>query len=143
MADAPRYPEAKPAFPLLPQPHDIRFTQDTYTPSPHDAIAVIGGTDKIRRHIAKLAPELGLSATATEHTGVQITIGNDDEDESYSIDITVKGVDIAAKSERGAFYALQTLRGLKQNGKFQGVHVIDSPDFKIRAIHAMADSDFK
>ena len=141
MTDIPRFPETKPAFPLLPQPHEIRFNQDVYTPNPHDAVAVIGGSDRIRRHIAKLAPELGLSAMQRENAGVRIMIGNDDEDESYTIDVTARGVDIAAKGERGAFYALQTLRGLKQNGRFQGVHITDSPDFKIRAIHAMADSD--
>ena len=141
MPDAQRFPEVKPDFPLLPQPHDIHYNDESYRPSPHDAIAVIGGSDKIRRHIAKLAPELGLSAMPRENAGVRILIGNDDEDEAYTIDITAKGVDIAAKGERGAFYALQTLRGLKRHGRFQGVHVTDGPDFKIRAIHAMADSD--
>ena len=140
-ADVKRFPEMKPDFPLLPQPHNIHYNDESYRPNPHDAIAVIGGSDKIRHHIAKLAPELGLSAMPRENAGMRIMIGNDDEDESYTIDITVKGVDIAAKGERGAFYALQTLRGLKRNGRFQGVHVADSPDFKIRAIHAMADSD--
>ena len=141
MADVRRLPEPRPAFPLLPKPHDIQYNGESYRPSPKDYIAVIGGSDKIRRHIAKLAPELGLSATPKENAAMRIIIGNDDEDESYTIDITAKGADIAAKSERGAFYAIQTLRGLKRNGSFQGVRITDSPDFKMRAIHAMADSD--
>ena len=141
MADVKRFPEMKPDFPLLPQPHIIHYNGESYRPSPKDCIAVIGGSDKIRRHIAKLAPELGLSATPKENAAMRIMIGNDDEDESYTIDISAKGADIAAKSERGAFYAIQTLRGMKRNGRFQGVRITDSPDFKMRAIHAMADSD--
>ena len=141
MADAQRPPEAKPDFPLLPQPHDIQYNGEFYRPNPQDCITVDGGSGKIRRHIAKLAPELGLSSTATERTGVRIAIGNDEEDESYTIVITADGVAINAKGERGAFYALQTLRGLKRDGVFQGVNISDAPDFSMRVIHAMADSD--
>ncbi|MEG1805258.1 MAG: beta-N-acetylhexosaminidase [Clostridia bacterium] len=54
--------------------------------------------------------------------------------EGYVIDIDKNGISIKASDERGAFYAVQTLRQLKHNVKtLPCLHIEDSPQFKFRS----------
>ncbi len=59
-------------------------------------------------------------------------------DEGYLLDITRSRVLIAARTERGLFYGVQTLKQLARGGgdrrMVAGVRVIDWPDFRYRGI---------
>lgn len=135
--------DAAPPFPLLPMPTECRESGGSYRPEAGDRLVVRGGGERLMRHagrfgdLRKLKTERG--STAPER-GIFVSAGDDDGDESYTLSVKADGVAIRAGSERGAFYALQTLRGLERDGAFRGVEIKDRPDFRLRAIHAMADS---
>ncbi|MBP5530786.1 MAG: hypothetical protein J6Y54_01970, partial [Lentisphaeria bacterium] len=133
-------------FPPLPRPRNIRFTGKCYKVSKGDALMISNASERLLRHARKFAEKWGLELAkdgeiGCEMRGVFVTVGDRPDDESYTIRVDADGVTVNAKGERGAFYALQTLRGWWQDGEFNGVEINDAPAFPIRAIHANADSD--
>lgn len=55
------------------------------------------------------------------------------QDEAYRLVVTSKGVQVEATTEKGVYWALQTLRQLEQkNGRFKACEIVDWPAFKIR-----------
>lgn len=59
-----------------------------------------------------------------------------DSEEGYKLQIHKKGITIQAKSATGAFYALQTVAKLSQNGKELPISTIeDEPRFPYRGLH--------
>jgi len=138
--------EAAPAFPLVPQPQQCRFTGNDYQVRPGDRLIVASASEKLLRHARKFAAKWGLELAtfaAPDARGIRVSYGNSPDDESYTISINADGATVKAKGERGAFYALQTLRGLERKGVFKGAEIADAPAFPKRAIHANADSDAK
>ena len=55
--------------------------------------------------------------------------------EGYTMDITEESVTVTAKSSRGAFYAIQTLRQLFAQSEIPCVHIEDEPDFAYRCYY--------
>lgn len=55
--------------------------------------------------------------------------------EEYEIDITKESIKISAKSEQGAFWAIQTLRQIFKNEKIPCLHIEDYPDFSYRGFY--------
>ena len=105
-----------------------------------------GGSARCARHAAKFARKYGLEVvndTGAGARGIRVIYGSDMDDESYTIRVGRNGATVRARGERGAFYALWTLRGLFRNGAFRGAEIEDAPAFPRRAIHANADSDTK
>jgi len=137
---------AAPEFPLLPTPRKIRFTGSVYRVRKGDHLMISGASERLRRHARKFAAQWGLALAADgeigcDMSGICIAVGDDPADESYTIRADEDGVMVNARGERGAFYALQTLRGLRSNGAFRCAEIEDAPAFPLRAIHANADSD--
>ncbi len=135
--------DSAPPFPLLPMPARYRENGEKYQVKSGDRFIVSGGHERLMRHATRLAGDWQLKAengTAKSERGIFVDVGSDPEDESYTLTVNASGAILRAKGERGGFYGLQTLRGLEHNGVFKGADIADSPDFKLRAIHAMADS---
>ncbi len=57
-----------------------------------------------------------------------------DYDEGYVIYTSEYGVDITARSAAGAFYALQSVRQLVENGEWQTGTIVDYPRFEYRGV---------
>ena len=140
-------PATSPAeFPLLPYPRKCRFTGVDYKVQSGDKLTIPGGSARFARHAKKFADRCGLEVVAgpgTAARGIRVVYGSDMDDESYTVKVDADGATVRAKGERGAFYALWTLRGLYRNGAFKGAEIDDAPAFARRAIHANADSDTK
>ncbi|MBP5531432.1 MAG: family 20 glycosylhydrolase, partial [Lentisphaeria bacterium] len=133
-----------PDFPLLPRPQSCTFTGSGYQVQPGDKLTIPGGSARFARHAERFARRYGLEVVAGDGKaarGIRVVYGPDMDDERYTIRVGKNGATVRAKGERGAFYALWTLRGLERNGVFSGAEIEDAPAFPKRAIHANADSD--
>ena len=71
---------------------------------------------------------IDFGAKAAEKAGVKNTEG------AYCLSIDEKGVRITGHDERGAFYALQTLRQVLESGRLPYMTVFDWPDLKYRGV---------
>ena len=141
-------PATPPAdFPqLFPYPRKCTFTGVDYKVREGDKLMIPGGSARFARHAKKFADKCGLEVvtdTGFGARGIRVIYGSDMDDERYTIRIGKNGATVRARGERGAFYALWTLRGLYRNGAFKGAVIDDAPSFARRAIHANADSDTK
>ena len=140
-------PATSPAdFPLLPYPRKCTFTGVDYKVREGDKLMIPRGSARFARHAKKFADRCGLEVvtdTGRGARGIRVVYGSDMDDESYTIRIGKNGATVRARGERGAFYALWTLRGLYRGGAFKGAEIEDAPAFARRAIHANADSDTK
>ena len=140
-------PATAPAdFPLLPYPRKCRFTGVDYQVRGGDKLMIPRRSARFARHAKKFADRCGLEVVPDSGKGargIRVVYGSDMDDESYTIRIGKNGATVRARGERGAFYALWTLRGLFRNGAFKGAEIEDAPAFPRRAIHANADSDTK
>lgn len=56
-------------------------------------------------------------------------------DEAYVLDVTPEGAELRARTERGMFYGIQTLRQLLRDGRVPAVRMEDSPRFAYRGLH--------
>ena len=57
------------------------------------------------------------------------------QEEAYRLVVSRKGIEVEATTEKGVYWALQTLRQLEQKGKrscFETCEIVDWPAFKIR-----------
>ena len=136
--------EEPPRFPLVPQPQKCRFTGVDYQVAPGDKLLIPFRSERLLRHARKFAAKYGLEVAADNGRaarGIRVSYGDDADDESYTIRVGKNGATVRAKGERGAFYALQTLRALERDRVFRGAEIEDFPAFPKRAIHANADSD--
>ena len=133
-----------PEFPLLPRPKSCTFTGRGYKVKVGDKLMIPGNSARFARHAKKFADRYGFEVvpdTGKGARGIRVVYGSDMDDERYTIRVGSNGATVRAKGERGAFYALWTLRGLEKNGIFSGAEIEDAPAFPKRAIHANADSD--
>lgn len=68
--------------------------------------------------------------------GAPLTLSfGEGEGEGYTLTVTEHTVAIRADSERGAFWAIQTLRQLFANGEIPCLVIEDAPDFKYRGFY--------
>lgn len=88
--------------------------------------------------------ELGITfTTQTENADVDLSLGNVGPAESYSLTISSDGIDIKAKDNAGAFYALHSLVALVEPSSYQKQNDIelpyctikDEPRFEYRGVH--------
>lgn len=137
-----------PRFPLLPTPKVIKYDGGAgFTPGPSTTAVVKGGDGEGRllRHIGRILGPLGFRAKAGDAPpahGLFIDIGKGipGQPDGYSLTVMPGAIRIEAAAERGAFYALQTLRGIERQGKFPAVTVKDWPDFQFRGLHTKSNS---
>ena len=125
---------AKPSDKLLPMPQQLMVKGGSFTmgkvmletpvlQSEWEAlIAQAGGTlvDKSARKIeVKLVPEI---------QGAKMN-----QEEAYRLKVSSKGILVEATTQKGVYWALQTLRQLEEKkGRYEACEIVDWPAFKIR-----------
>ncbi|MBP3387883.1 MAG: beta-N-acetylhexosaminidase [Clostridia bacterium] len=90
----------------------------------------------------ELEAETGISpkinkAFAPKNGTIRILVTSDENTEAYSIKIDENGVELTAKSQKGAFYAIQTLRQLIKgsSGYISYLEIEDEPDMENRGFY--------
>ena len=130
---------------LLPWPEQIVKGEGTLRLAPGTPVKMVMS----KRHRLWLLPEIrdvfpesvtvasakkGSSECALRFTQDANSVAVNGE-EGYSIDITPKGIAVSAVSEKGLFYALQTLRQLRRaDGAFPLCHINDMPKYAWRGL---------
>jgi len=141
-----------PPLQLLPRPKKMvqptPGTGGTFAPGNSTLQISIDGVDapeeleRLRRAAVRAFDQMGLPAAASGKGGnVRILIDPAamENPEGYKLNVSADGITIQSPSPRGAFYALQTLRGLVKNGAFPECSIEDWPDMKLRAAHLLVD----
>lgn len=119
---------------LNPVPHKIDIDADrSLDPAAGFRIkdrqgAFSGDISFLRQDKKGIPLSIDFGARAAEKTGVKNTEG------AYCLSIDEKGVRITGHDERGAFYALQTLRQVLESGRLPYMTVFDWPDLKYRGV---------
>lgn len=119
---------------LNPVPHKIDIDADrSLDPAAGFRIkdrqgAFSGDISFLRQDKKGIPLSIDFGARAAEKAGVKNTEG------AYCVSIDEKGVRITGHDERGAFYALQTLRQVLESGRLPYMTVFDWPDLKYRGV---------
>lgn len=119
---------------LNPVPHKIDIDADrSLDPAAGFRIkdrqgAFSGDISFLRQDKKGIPLSIDFGARAAEKAGVKNTEG------AYCLSIDEKGVRITGHDERGAFYALQTLRQVLESGCLPYMTVFDWPDLKYRGV---------
>ena len=119
---------------LNPVPHKIDIDADrSLDPAAGFRIkdrqgAFFGDISFLRQDKKGIPLSIDFGARAAEKAGVKNTEG------AYCLSIDEKGVRITGHDERGAFYALQTLRQVLESGRLPYMTVFDWPDLKYRGV---------
>ena len=119
---------------LNPVPHKIDIDADrSLDPAAGFRIkdrqgAFSGDISFLRQDKKGILLSIDFGARAAEKAGVKNTEG------AYCLSIDEKGVRITGHDERGAFYALQTLRQVLESGRLPYMTVFDWPDLKYRGV---------
>ena len=130
-------------LPLYPAPKASRFTDGFFAP---ERINVV--SNAIDPRLEKAYNRVLFNTLGFQRGGeanVEFIIGEEgvgnlippENPEGYLLDVSSTGIKILSRSEQGAFYALQTLRGLHRDGKFKNALIRDWPDMDLRAVHFM------
>jgi hexosaminidase len=133
LAAATRYAIIPQPVVLIPQEGEFELSQTTPIVAPKELA-----------NVASFAKDLVASTRSTATSGnasirfklnkSQPRIGN----EGYTLDVSPDSIEISARTPAGAFYGVQTLRQLVQNGKVPSVIIEDTPRFGWRG--AMLDT---
>lgn len=119
---------------LNPVPHKIDIDADrSLDPAAGFRIkdrqgAFSGDISFLRQDKKGIPLSIDFGARAAEKAGVKNTEG------AYCLSIDEKGIRITGHDERGAFYALQTLRQVLESGRLPYMTVFDWPDLKYRGV---------
>ena len=131
---AARVPEVN----LTPMPNAVVLTGDTL----HVPDVLTYTTNLRSHHLADLhayLPSYPLKMIPAKGNAlVNIHVSNpDSSDESYTLDVSEKGIRIEATAPAGAFYGLQTLAQLVRNysGNLPTMRIEDAPRFSYRGVH--------
>lgn len=98
---------------------------------------------RLRKAAGRILRKAGLETkTGSKDTSIQLKYnsslqGND----AYRLTVSKSGITIESATERGAFYALQTLAQRFTGRYFPGCRITDSADFAVRGLHIIPDSD--
>lgn len=86
------------------------------------------------KYSERLQKALGKLPVSADGARLEITLGGA-TGEGYSLTVTPIKIKIDAESERGAFYAIQTLRQLFENEEIPCLTINDAPDFSYRGFY--------
>ena len=154
---------SRPRISIIPQPRELTVTQELFPldrasnialadpRSADDQFAAADFVDdvmqtagvplKVRRnrgHHSILIGRLDLPAIQSALKNLKITLPVNLDDEGYVLAVGSDAVVVAGQTSTGVFYGLQTLkqlvRGDSTNAFIQGVHIIDWPAMRWRAV---------
>ncbi len=111
---------------LIPQVKELRCTGGELC---YNAVSCVYGalSPRLERAIGKLPyADGGAALTVTYENG---------EGEGYELTVNEKSISVSAKSEVGAFYAIQTLRQLLTHETVPCLYINDYPDFAYRGFY--------
>ncbi len=83
----------------------------------------------------RLVSMLGALSADESGTPLVFSVGEDAQDESYTLSVGEREIRIAAPGVRGAFYAIQTLRQLFTEERVPCLYIEDKPDFAYRGFY--------
>lgn len=145
----------KPDMPLLPVPKKIVQPMPGeggfFVPSQKISFSIAGldgneaEIDRLARAVARVWSKMGVDAELAGNTGnanLKIEISSQspvENEEGYYIDVKPENITVISKTPRGAFYAMQTLRGMFRNGKIAQAEIEDWPDMSFRAAMFLVD----
>lgn len=78
---------------------------------------------------------LGTSASPSPNANTFIILNKNLSREAYQLTVDTDGIRIQAATRAGVFYALQTLRQLRSEGRYKCVEINDEPRFGWRGLH--------
>ncbi len=110
---------------LIPMPKFIRVEEDRF---PYTAVSLPQVADE---RLAKALKKLPIAQDGAPMR-MHLTGG---EGEAYTLSLTKDGVTLTAACEKGAFYGIQTLRQLLDQGALPCLHIEDEPDFSYRGFY--------
>ena len=129
---------------IIPLPAQVEPRAGCYTLPDGGTFHIDGDDDgALGSYIAALP--LGLAA-ASANADIDITISGDSDGEGYTLAITPDGIDIAADSEAGAFYAVQSLLQMTRSGTVKQIGcctITDHPRFAYRGLHFDVSRHFR
>ncbi len=120
-------------LPLLPQPREMNLPGGTCRPAGEFTVAGVSPEDaaRLRKAAARLFPD---GCPAQLDVSGQADLPDDD---GYTLSIADGGAAVSARTARGAYYALHTLRALRRpNGEYPVATIRDWPAMRLRGIHA-------
>lgn len=128
---------------LLPLPANLSLQDGTFRiPQASIRFSISHKAPRVLRAVKRVFPD-AIEISASEEADLHILIQDETEvypqlntDESYSLRITDKGIEINAGSQYGAIYALQTLKQLQleEEKSFPQVEIHDNPRYPWRGI---------
>ena len=97
--------------------------------------------DRLNRAVARVLAKAEISAVPARESAMTISIAPIEglDDEGYQLQVTGNGIKVASPTPRGAFYAMQTLRLLVEDGGVPEIMIEDWPDMPIRAAFILVD----
>ena len=121
---------------LLPKPQQVSVSGGTFTMG---KVAV--ETPVMQSEWNEFVQQAGGEVVAKASKKIVVSLlpeiegAKQNQEEAYRLTISSKGVQVDATTEKGVYWALQTLRQLERKGKrssFQGCEIVDWPAFKVR-----------
>ncbi|MEA4863088.1 MAG: glycoside hydrolase family 20 zincin-like fold domain-containing protein [Victivallaceae bacterium] len=143
----------QPQIPLLPAPKKCELMQQNFAVNPEAELswAITGIDDQAEfdrlsraavRTFGKMGIKLGPAVSGPKPAAsVIITIDpkSMDNPEGYKLGVSPDRIEIVSPSPCGAFYAMQTLRPLRNDQGIQACQIEDWPDLELRAAHLLVD----
>ena len=123
-------------YPLLPVPQTAEFDKSTVSVR-SASVDMPAWQAQWTSELAKAGITMAEKAKYTIKGEIVASIPGvpADNDEAYSLNITKKGIEVTATSEKGIYWALQTLLQLRdgsKNSKFPVCTIVDWPAFPWR-----------
>ncbi len=121
-------------YPLLPKPQTIEFGKSTFRIKNASVdMPAWQKTWESELQSAGITPSPKARFSIKGEIVTSIPDAPDNNDEAYSMSVSVKGIKVKAVSEKGLYWALQTLMQLaKDSGKLPTCEIIDWPAFPWR-----------
>lgn len=100
--------------------------------------------DRLARAVARVWAKMGVDAelASADNAALKIEITEQapvENEEGYYLDVKPDSISVISKTPRGAFYAMQTLRGIFRDGKIAEIKIEDWPDMSFRAAMFLVD----
>jgi hexosaminidase len=118
---------------LIPMPNKLEWRTGAFVLGPETALLNQGASPST---VARLREVLGrnLRNGGGRTSAVVLRKVAGLGDESYTIDVDSRRIEIVASTDPGLFYGVQTLRQLNQDGRVPACHIEDAPRFAWRGL---------
>lgn len=137
---------------IVPKPVSLEIQQGCFKLTPKTVINVVTGANDLapandfmsKLVSASFGAPLKIEEGAAKNKAINVTVTPEMKAETYTLNVTSKGIDIKAGSSKGVFYAYQSLRQMMPTGiekgekmksiEIQNVNIQDEPRFGYRGM---------